>query len=346
MKSVGLLGLFLFVTQLHAAKNSYFIENPSHDVIIRYSKQTHSEIFSNGNPKANKDLKECRLNIAKAVCWVDPAPWGLGSSRPCLAGSEKFIAAFEGHFDRSSELIQRMYCHVDKIWVEKELDSTAYASPIYDRNHQMVGGGVGIRQEVLESPLSFGQWLSWKEETSFGGGLKSTGSSLNLIKYVSNKTEREFFLDYVMNHEFGHLFDFANDVNNNSADSWTNISWYYSTPKKKYDYPLRDRLCYYSCHGDFLDRKDAAVLFSGLLKTNFLSTYASRHPSEDWAETFAHYIAANELGLKYQVDIEGQSFDMTAHFQSPLLKEKRDYVENFIKSKILYPGEKAVLPTH
>lgn len=342
MKFLSLLGLFVFAVQSQAVQVNYSTERISDDLVIRYSEENLSRPLGLPSEKANKDLKECRLHIAKAICWVDPSPWGVEIDRPCLKGGEKFVSAFEGHFDRSSDMIKEMYCHVDRLWVEKQTDATAYASPIMDRmGGKMVAGGVGVRQEVVEQLANFDQWLSWKEETSFGGDLSSTTKTMGLINYVSNKPEKEFFFDYVMNHEFGHLFDFANKINGRfNTTTWSRISWQNSsTPTANNDYPLRSRLCYYFCQGDYLDKKDAPKVFSGMINTNFLSTYASRHPSEDWAETFAHYIAANTLGLVYHVEIQGQKFDMTAHFHSDLLKEKREYTEKFMNGKIIYPGE-------
>lgn len=347
MKFLMMLGFVLGGMQAQAVKTNYSIEKITDDVIVRYSDDSLSQHLNLPSAKSNKDLQLCRQHIAKAVCWVDPSPLGVQYDRPCLSGGEQFIAAFEGHFDRSSDIIKKMYCHVDRLWVEKETDATAYASPIMDRyGGKMISGGVGVRQEVVEQLATFDHWLSWKEETSFGGDLSTTKTTMGLINYVSNRPSKDFFFDYVMNHEFGHLFDFANDINERFTTSdWSRLSW--KTPAKPNsanDYPLRDRLCYYFCNGNYIDKSDSASIFSGLMKTNFISTYASRHPSEDWAETFAHYIAANTLGLAFHVETQGQKFDMTAHFHSPLLAKKREYVENFLKSAIVYPGESSAVP--
>ena len=347
MNFLMMLGLALSSFQAQAVKANYSVEKITDDVIVRYLDSTDAKTFNLPSSTANKDLQICRQHIAKAVCWVDPNPFGVEMDRPCLKGGEKFVPAFEGHFDRSSDMIKKMYCHVDRLWVEKQTDSTAYASPIMDRfGGKMIAGGVGVRQEVVELQATFDHWLSWKEETSFGGDLETTKSTMGVINYISNKSEKEFFFDYVMNHEFGHLFDFANDINERFTTSdWSKLSWKTpSQPTSGNDYPLRDRLCYYYCHGHFIDKKDAGVIFSGLMKTNFLSTYASRHPAEDWAETFAHYIAAKDLGLVYRVETQDQKFDLTAHFNSPLLEQKREYVEKFMKSSYLYPGETAISP--
>lgn len=106
-----------------------------------------------------------------------------------------------------------MYCHLDKLWIEKSFPATAYASPLVDSKMKMISGAVGVRQELVETHLSFDDWISWKEETTFGGSLDMNSNRLGLINYYSNLNTKEFGFDYVVNHEFGHLFDFANNLN-------------------------------------------------------------------------------------------------------------------------------------
>ncbi len=351
MKSViFLISLFL--------GSAAFAQNTHGDVIIRH-RGTWSQVLP-----PPTDLKDCRARIQKAICWVEPFSnddeQAGERERPCLAGGEKFATAFEGHFDRSPDFIKQMYCHVDKLWIEKDFYATAYASPVMV-NDVMVGGGVGVRQEILESNMPFDAWISWKEETSFGGPTKTSGKSLDLIHYKSNRNTKEFFFDYVMSHEFGHLFDFANNLNQISdcrwerqpdgtykqigdckplANSWTEISWAdVQTPKAEYIYPYRDELCFYFCNGKFISPDHAADLFAGLAQTNFHSTYASSGMMEDWAEAFALTISHDILGLNYGLEIRGRYFDLSQHFYSPMMEPKRSYVQKFIAGPKKYPGQ-------
>lgn len=335
--------------------SSVSFADPTSDVFIRRGERS-------GDPApALTDLTQCRARIKTIVCAVEPPKKGEDRAlRPCSAGGERFAPFFEAHFDHSSELIQRMYCHVDKLWVEKEFHGTAYASPMVDKDGKVVAGGVGIRQEVLDSNLTFDQWLSWKEETSFGGGTKTSDKPLGLIQYFSNRNTKEYFLDYVLNHEFGHLFDFANDLNHivdcefkKDADgkwryvgscvpkpgSWTALSWQNrKDPVAGADFPIRSELCFYACYGHFIDRKNAVSLFTGLTGSPYQSTYAASNYVEDFAETFASKIAYDS-GFRYGLNIGGQSFDMSAHYAAPVMQPKRDYINKFLSGKIVYPGE-------
>lgn len=316
-----------------------------------------------GAPAPAADLAACRARIAAVVCLVDPMnPDEEGDDfdrRACQPGGEKYAAAFEGHFDRSVPVIQRMYCHLSAIWVEKSFVGTAYAGLVKDPSGRVTGGGIGIRREVLESRLGFDDWISWKEETSFGGSPDSTAPRLGLLNYVSNRPTAEFFLDYVLNHEFGHIFDFANALNRTTEcryrekapgewervgtceplpGSWGALSWRtIREPLPGNDFAGRERICFYFCDGNFLKPAEAAGLFAGMLTTNFPSTYASRYPAEDFAEVFALKLG-HEEGLRLRLEANGQDFDLSAHFLGPKLAPKRAFVEELIRQGPRYPG--------
>jgi hypothetical protein len=300
-------------------------------------------------------LDDCKSKIREAVCLVNPTVNGEDpQKRTCLNESDKYQSFFEGHYDRSPPMIKKMYCYLDKIFVEKEFVGTAYASPLIDSNGKIVSGAIGIRKEVLDSPLTFTQWLSWKEETSFGGSLNTTDQKLGLIKYYSNIDTKDLFLDYVLNHEFGHLFDFANSFNASKECnydehpeectplplSWGEFSWLNEDePKPESDYAFREQVCFYFCRGKFIDKNNVQSLFEGLINTNFQSIYSSTYPHEDFAETFALFLAHDYSKLNYGVIINGKNFNLTDHFTSDLLKMKRNYVTNFILGNYKYPGE-------
>jgi hypothetical protein len=350
------LGCLFCLSTLTLGQESSVTVRVSDDFSI--IRDPHKKLMATIDPA---DLKACRENISKVICWSEPRKPGQVGPRPCLAGGEKFAASFEGHFDRSPDLIKKMYCYVSKITVEQSFFGTAYANGIVDANDKLTSGEVGIRQEVLESPLSFDDWLSWKEETTFGGSPLTTAPRLGIIKYQSNHATTEFFLDYVLDHEFGHLFDFANHLNQTTKceykettpgnweqvgeckplpGTWADLFWQSLVqPKPDDDYPFRKDVCFYHCNGKSLDRDKASTIFASLMKTQFQSTYAGTHPVEDFAETFAMYLAHTEFGLQYSITAQAQIFDMTAHFNSNNLAKKRDYVQSFLKGSFIYPGE-------
>ena len=254
-------------------------------------------------------------------------------------------------------MIQRMYCSLSKIWIENQLNSTAYAKPIYE-NNKMISAGIGIRREFLESSIDLNTWFSWKEETSFGGTTSMTegsaGKNLGLIKYNSPNNSKAFLIKGTINHEFGHLFDFTNNLNRFSecdfekdpenckplAGSWGEISWGSSnTPLPEMNYPLRDKICFYWCEGNFINKDLSLELFDSLVKTNFHTIYASTNPNDDFAETFSYYLEVENDNFELSVTTQGQTIDLIKHFKSQRLQAKRDFVKNFISSKYVYPGQ-------
>lgn len=373
MKKLNLLlGLSLILLQSCGNKQKTHSAHHSEDVKVINLTTTvveKSAFSSSGN------VQDCRNNIEKVLCLVDPTPdvdmdtsapdfnWDLylqrrqelHYNRPCLAGGEKYLQPFYDHFDHSREVIQKMYCSLGKIWIEKELVSTAYASPIY-KDWLMVTGAIGINVKFIESSIDMDSWLSWKEEISFGGPkeMDKISEILGLFKYTSSeKGKKQFMFDDTINHEFGHLFDYANGINNftpgakpedemlPAANSWGSISWKTDlSPLDENNFPILKELCFYRCK-ETLNPARAHELFDSLLGTSFNSVYGATNPYDDFAEVFSYYISSLDSDWQLSVEVQGKKHDLIAHFKSDKLKTKRDYVKKFLEGKIHYPGMKA-----
>lgn len=312
----------------------------------------------------------CRDNIAKVVCLVDPLASSGGVEanpldRPCLKGSVAYSRYFEAHYDRANPMIKKMYCFLERIWVEKSFFATAYATSIVDvPGGPNTGGAIGIRKETLDSGVDLDHWLTWKEETNFGGSNISSDSGLGILEYQSSEKTSSGFLDYVLDHEFGHLFDFANSLNKVVDCKWEKqpnggfkqvgtcaydkgsfgeLSWTSETsPARPEDkFPGSTDLCFYNCSvNNHINSRYALELYSGLLKTNFISSYASSNALEDWAETFTSYLAYEERGLRLHLLVGNHQFDLRRHYYSQAMARKREFAQQFIQGSYKYPGEK------
>src|ERR1035437_9877657 len=108
----------------------------------------HASNGSRMKPKAIQDISQCRAQIALAVCLVDPPkdPTKDGIDRPCLPGGEAYVVPFEALFDRFPLHLQRVFCSLDKIFIEKEFFATAYARLVQDDNQKIIGSGIGVRK--------------------------------------------------------------------------------------------------------------------------------------------------------------------------------------------------------
>lgn len=348
-------------------------------VLLRLNLATaQQEIFHSktNNPRSQaqgildnpaKGFELCREKIHELLCIVDPPQKDangteeLANTRTCLSGGEQYASFFESHFDRSPVYIQKMYCHLTKIYIENEFIATAYASNDIDSSGKVIGGIIGIRRELLDIDISFDQWLNWKEETSFGGPVPMNSKSIDLIHYKSNLDSKSFLIDYVVNHEFGHLFDFSNNLTSFDdcryvetepgkwerkgacsvrPGSFSEFSWKDIDHRNDLArFPYENDICFYFCNGKFLPLQAAIEIFSGITQTNFISIYASRFASEDWAETFAQLVAHKELGLNLSVESQGQAFNLSEHWRSEVMRPKNEFVEKFLNSKFKYPGE-------
>ena len=296
--------------------------------------------------RAESSLQSCRDRIAEIVCVVDPVdyniPFSTQYNRPCL-DVPGYADIFEKHFDQSKDLIKKMYCSLEKIWIENEVSTIAYATQILDNSNRLVAGAIGVSRKFLDEKPTFDILLSRKEAASFGS------ESIELFKYSSKLSiNQNFAIFYVINHEFGHLFDYANKLNDFSncdnddcrptVGSWGEISWLNNESQlEKNEFPLELQPCFYACN-NFLDIKNSKKIFSKLLESDFPSTYASFNPKEDWAEMFALHLAVEE-NFDWQVETQGHKFDLQAHFYSSKLDSKRAFVQKFLLSSPRYPGE-------
>jgi hypothetical protein len=319
------------------------------------------EVTAYGNVK-----EDCRSHIAKVICLVNPEESEESKNpldRPCLKGGAAYAHYFETHYDRSNIMIQGMYCHLERIWIEKKFSATAYATGISDvSGGPVTGGAVGIRKEVLDSDSDFDRWLTWKEETNFGGSKVSTDPSVGVLAFRSNKQTHADLLDYILNHEFGHLFDFGNSITklqdcesnepSNAVaepvkacafepESFGYLSWTDSeVPRPENRFPGQDDFCFYACdETNQIDPKFTSILYSGLIKSNYISSYAASNPWDDWAETFASYLAYEDGSMQLRLQTGGRRFNIRRHFYSEVMQSKREYVQRFIRGNYKYPGE-------
>lgn len=278
------------------------------------------------------DAEDCRPLIKESVCVVEPG----GGERECLPESADYVALFERIHDRLPAVLQKVFCSVERIYIEKELKSTAYASPF--------SAAIGMRKSLLDEKLTFAHWATWKEQLSFGGKLNSYKTDETLPTFVSTGTHEDFVMNVVI-HEFGHLLDYANDLNVSAgsafkAGTWGALSWKaLSLPLPQFDYPDRSKICFYDCDGSVLAKGAVKKIYEDLYsQSNFLNTYTSRNAREDFADTFAFYYTFLLSDISYELDTRaGTKYDFRAELASARMKAKRDYVKAFVTGTILYP---------
>jgi len=302
--------------------------------------------------------ESCRDNIAKVICRVDPAQKDQDiMTRVCLTGGEKYAEPFERLYDNYPPALQKMFCSLKRIFIEREFFGTAYAGLIKRGGEKQEGAMIGIRQSVLDENLALGAWASWKEQLSFGGPTDAYKPRPDLpIIQAKAHAKANDFLYFVIAHEFGHLFDFANDLNKTrncrkdsgddetcemTEDSWGGISWLTNkSPKPENEFDLRSSLCFYWCNGLPLPATAVPAVYEGLNKTSFISLYATTQPWDDFADTLAYDLSFRKIGLRYKIETVpgGAVYDIGDKLRSPLFAAKFAYIRKFLtRQDIVYP---------
>jgi hypothetical protein len=285
----------------------------------------------------------CRSAIEQIVCLVEPSKGDEPDyNRACLDGSKAYIKAFEDLHDELPGYLQKMFCHLTKIYIEKDFIGSAYAGLVREgdqENGPILGGILGVRQSLLDHPYSLDEWAGWKEQLHFGTSADTVqvAAGLPTVHSIVPGTQLGM-LYFLVAHEFGHIFDFTNALN--AGGSWQALSWKTdNVPLDEFEFSLRKELCFYFCDGKFIPGERQDELYEALAKTNFISAYATRYSAEDFADSFAYYVLMTERNAVYQVvTASGLVYDPIERLRrNPLMASKKRYLAGFLESDYKYP---------
>jgi hypothetical protein len=345
--------LFLSLLSINAFGNGR-ANSRANDFFVQKSAAGMLPINLPRTPLTRNNFDDCRSHIKSVVCLVDPR--NGDQPRECLPGSSAYAGPFEELHDHLPPVLQKMFCSLDVIYIEKVFEGTAYAGSTEDKTTTVMG----IRKSVLDEGLSLNTWASWKEQLSFGGEPNSYKVSPVLPVIETSPTPGvNSFLYFVVTHEFGHILDFANGLNIGAdncqpskteempadcafkENTWGSLSWESSEKvRPESDFANRLGLCFYWCAGNALNPSVIPQVYEDLVnKSQFLSTYASRQAWDDFADSLAYYTMDKHLGLQYVIDTrQGAKHDVMAKMKSPLFRAKYEYLKSFMeRTDIKYP---------
>lgn len=339
-------------------------QRPSEDFKIL---ATNAPEFDQGLPKEPFTPEGCRARIEKLLCLVDPAPEGASEKpRPCVFGEDlsSGARALEKIYDAYPLALKRIFCDLNRIYVEREFYGTAYAGT--DPSGEQVIMGIRASLLLAQPIPHMTHWITWKEQLSFGGRQDSYETRDDLVKVVVNSqlpNEANDFLHFVIAHEIGHLLDFRYHVNDfvcpadtdsssactPKAGSWSALSWKafypqykptdedpwglsYYEPNKEASFAHRDQLCFYGCKPGHGSPELAPELYKELERSSLLTTYSATNAYDDFAEALAFYVSTQAAPWSYQVILtSGENYDLAQKFlHAPQYQAKREWLEQFI----------------
>lgn len=351
-------GFILVISSFADARNTGSYQVKSADFFIK-------TIDKNRYPNKYKNLaledkpKNCREHIREILCLRSAATDDQKKGSVCLEEGLNYAHFFEELYDVYPPALQKMFCSLTVINIERKFGGTAYAGIVKDTLGNVQGVEMGIRKSVLDENLNLQTWATWKEQLSFGGIADSytvTKGLPEILTHANNNVND--FLYFVVAHEFGHIFDFANELNKikdsceekevdgkkveceMAEQSWGAISWInMSKPRLENDYANRSSLCFYSCNQKYIATADINNLYSDLYRTNFISTYSSIQPWDDFADSLAYFLVQQNLDTKYMINTsQGITFDMMMKIKSPVWAVKYNYIKKFLeRTDIVYP---------
>ena len=341
--AVTLLLLVGFSSAASAAQRTWVTDD------FFFESMTPQEYFA-ASPRLR--ATDCRAQVARAVCVVGGnfEASGPTMTRRCAANATRYVAFFEAVYDAFPKAVQQMFCSVQTINVESTLTSVAYGGMTFG------GAQIGIRKSLIDEALDVSTLISWKEQLPLGVSRDSytVNPELPRVQVSGLNTGIETLAFYVIAHEFGHLFDFSNDLNSfrncsghatgsdsciPASGSWTALSWKTGrTPRPENDYAHRREVCFYDC-GAPLAKSAVSSLYAGLAKTSFVTLYASTNPYDDLAETMAFFMLAAQPMGGYMLDTrQGERYDLLAKLKAPEFAAKHVYMSDFLsRSDIEYP---------
>lgn len=272
----------------------------------------------------------CAGTLAAKVCLVDPpkrSQRGIGDlRRPCLPGSREYVSTFLRIYTFYPKRLRKEMCRLKRIFVEKSFWASGYADP--------GGPSIAIRRDILDRNLTLSEWATWKEQLSFTGseggdrspaGLPFVSAALPLP--VSGAAY------FIVTHELAHLMDRDIGASKIAPGSFASLSWRakdeIDAQALTADWP---RPCFYLCRRGKLERSRVPKLYATLSGGAFASLYATRNPTEDFADTLTFHVLARQPGFRYRVHYgNGRTWDLKRHLASDAMRRKISFVESVLR---------------
>jgi hypothetical protein len=357
IKSILLISLAFFTSLTALAHTEDFFVGPSKRFEFRREGSGERKLVQNSEPDSSV-ADPCKARIRGLLCLVEL--FEEGKERVCLAGGESYAPQLTEVYDGLPPKMQKLFCSLKVIFVEKSLEALAYAGVNGVDAQGAFDAVMGIREELLTRDFSINDVFGWKEQKAFGVQAPPfqvlPGSPIVKAKVTGKNTA----LQYVLTHEIAHVLDFSNEANQlvckagedckgdqewdeafgrkfePVAGSWTALSWLnWVDPNPRHDFVLHKDLCFYGCNGKGLNLLQMPEFYRQLNAVAYVTTYASVSPMEDFAESTAFHFFNQRPGFEYHVTDPEATYFLNRKWYA--MKDKREWIENFYAQDLKYP---------
>jgi hypothetical protein len=254
----------------------------------------------------------------------------------------EFLSDIVNAFAELPEVVMKsMNQHVVALFLVEELGGTAYGELLRDFDNNKLGF---IVLDVSSLNRKANEWISWRANSPFVMKGRYIIEA-EIEKKISD--ERKAAIQYILLHEVGHLIGVAkgahpNWITGGHPQKWpfTKLSWITMERgligKSKYDeiFTNRNKLKFYAFQNASLTSEDIGETYDQLLKTDFVSLYASTNMYDDFAETYAMYVHVVLQNRPFKIKIIKEGITEKV-ITNPILEKRCDgkkrYLDIFFK---------------
>ncbi len=225
-----------------------------------------------------------------------------------------------------------------------EFGGTGFSDAIADESGRKTHAFLVLDPTVLEKRTA-NVWATWKENTPFKPDPRYSLAAT--IERPEDNTRRQA-IQYILLHELGHVLavgeKFHPDWNLNVANipderyPFFELSWTLDRAQRRYanrfatELPEAKNVVYY--FGAKLPASSMADAYKHLALTDFPTLYATTHPGDDFAESFANYVHVVMMGKPFEIVIskDGEVVERYgACWKEERCAAKRKILEDFLR---------------
>ncbi len=188
----------------------------------------------------------------------------------------------------------------------------------HDNAGASASSDMSFRRAPFDQALGAEQWMTWKDQLNFGTPNTNEFQNDPALAHVEvdARIKNVKFLYFLLVHEIGHNVERSWDF----EKRWNAL---HELPENEFE--GKSLLCSYWCEpGKSVPTQKTESVYGDLFsKTNFLSLYTTRNEEEDFADSFAFYVATQISGYSYDIVLpNGTRHGVREKMGTPIFAEK------------------------